>query len=114
MTIDQAKVVGTVLKRFTESELLEWTDVDDYMVFLSWLDQAQLIIETRVLLDKHKQTDARCEINHSPDECFVPMVLDAISYILEDYESTKRLAKKARYVLEYYLALTQAGEIISD
>lgn len=114
ITIEQAKVIGAVLKRFNDSEILPWTEVDDAMEYLSWLSDAELAMETKMLLDKHAQGNARCIQKHPPEQCFVPVVLSAVSYILDDFEQSRRLAKKARYVMEYYMSISASGDILTD
>lgn len=114
ITIEQAKLIGEVYKKFSDSELLPWTDFDDCMEFLATLSDGQVIVETEHMFAMHVTKNARCEANHSPDECLVPMILSAVAFIIEDFQASKRLAKKARYVLEYYLSLGQTGEIIHD
>jgi hypothetical protein len=119
ITTEQATVVREVFNRFHQGDVSvgQWTDLDECMIYLSWLPDHQLVVETQVIMEGHMNANARCLLNHSQKECFIPTVLDAVSFIIDDWneiKEEKRLAKKARYVLEYYLALTQTGEIITD
>lgn len=114
ITIEQAKVIGTVLKRFNDNEPLGWNDVDDAIVCAAWLNDQEVIAETGIWMEKHKGKNARCPQVHSNSVCFVPSVIEAVSYIVDDFASSKRLAKKARFVLEYYIAFSSCGEIIFD
>lgn len=114
ITLDQAKVIGMVLKRFNEEETLAWTEIDDYMDSLSWLTDEQLIVESEIMLYMHNEKKARCVIDHPREICFIPVVMKACSYVIEDFKTSKRLAKKARYVLEYYLSIAQTGYIVHD
>lgn len=114
ITLEQAKVIGSVFKRFNSGETLTWTEMDDCMEQLAWLSEDQLIVEVEVMLYMHDEKKARCTVNHAREVCFVPVVMDACSYIVEDFKSSQRLVKKARYVLEYYLSLSQTGHIIHD
>lgn len=116
MTVEQAQTVKSVFIRFNGNEFQDWTSFDETMVHLSWLSDEQLVIETQVIMEGHMNSDARCVTNHDSEQCFVPTILEAVSFIVNDYsaiEEKKRLAKKARYVLEYYMALAQTGEIIT-
>ena len=114
ITTAQAIVLRKVLSYFTKSEILEWTEFDDYMETLDWLDDKQLTIEAQSRLETHLQSNARCTSEHLSKECFVPIILDAISYILDDYDEEKHLIKSTRYMLQYYLAMAQTGDIITD
>lgn len=114
ITIEQARIIATVYKKFNDSETLEWTSIDDKMEFLAWLSDREVVTEAEVQLNDHSEKNARCAIDHPPEQCIVPVILDSISYICEDFKTSERLAKKARYVLEYYLALSNTGGILHD
>lgn len=112
MTLEQAQVVAAVLKRFNDSETREWTELDEYMCNLDFLEDKQICIEAAVIHDIHCNNDAHCVHEHPRSECFVPVILEAVDYILQDFEDTKRLAKKARYILTYYVAFSHTGGIV--
>lgn len=112
MSIEQAKLVGYVLRKFQESETLKWTRFDDAMEKFSWLNDSEIATECYVMLDKQHRGSVRCSQDHPKEECMVPVILEAIEYILEDFEDTGRLPKKTRYMLEYYLSLSETGGIV--
>lgn len=115
MTPDQVRIVAQVYRRFAESEDRPWDSLDDNLWPLEWLDNDQLHRECDVLLEKHRQGKPRCDVEHKKEnECFVPTIIDAVVAILDLYKKTGYMHKNNRYILEYYLALTQIGMIISD
>lgn len=114
ITVEQAEVIRAVWKKFNEFEVLAWTSLDDNMEFLAWISDKQLIAEAEVVIKKHETGNARCVKNHPKEECVVPVIIESIRYIADDFKENDRLAKKSRYVIEFYLSLSQTGVIISD
>lgn len=114
ITPEQVTVLRTVLKRFIQDETPDWTTFDDNMCHLQYLTDNELIIEAQIALDYHKQHNARCLDNHTTNQCFVPVVLDAIRFIVSDFSETNRLAKSSRYIVETYLSLDAIGAILTD
>lgn len=114
MTKDQQDTVTKVYRRFYESDLAdaEWTDIDEQMTMLEWLDDNQLATESRVKFNEHVNGKPRCMQDHTGSECFVPTIIEATSAILDLYESTSNLHEKNRFILRYYLALSQVGFIL--
>jgi hypothetical protein len=114
MTSDQAKSVAEVYRRFIDAEGIRgWTEVDDYLDALSWLDDDQLHREADVVFEIHKRGQVKCMADHDQSKCFVPRIVEVVGYILELYKETGNLHKNNRYILEYYLAYQQAGMIIT-
>lgn len=116
MTQDQAKTVSMVYRKFLAQEDTngdDWTILDEYMEKLDWLDNDQLAIEAEVKYNEHKSGEPRCQYPHDEKECFVLVIIDAVMAILDLYKKTKNLHEKNRYILSYYLALSQANFIIS-
>jgi hypothetical protein len=115
MTKEQQITVSQVYRQFAESDSkdMEWTNIDTYMEAMSWLDDNQLIIEAAVVHQIHCSGQPRCTQEHPIEHCFVPVIIDAIGHILDLYAETKNLHVKNRFVLEYYLAVTQEGLILS-
>lgn len=114
ITIEQANLIGKVYNKFLQIEDGDWTNFDDSMEMLAWLSDREVATEAELVLRRHKMNGARCKTNHPAEECFVPVVIEAASYISQDFETSQRLAKKARYVLEFYIAMAYTGSIISD
>lgn len=115
MTPEQVKVVAQVYNRFFDKETEDtWTDVDDYLSMLEWLDDDQLYREADVIYEAHKFGKVRCDMDHPSTECFIPTVVDAVGAILDLYRETSNLHKNNRYILQYYLALCQAQVIVME
>lgn len=116
MTQDQAKIVMAVYRKFAEQDeqnAEEWTPIDEYMEKLDWLNNGQLIIEAQVKYNEHKSGEPRCQYPHGKTECIVPIIVDAVMAILDLYKKTGNLHEKNRFILMYYLALSQANWITS-
>lgn len=114
MTKDQQEVVSQVYRRFFDADMLEknWTNIDEQMSMLEWLDDNQLVIECAVLLQLQTQGEPRCNQNHPTSECFIPLIIDAVTSILDLFSATGGLHEKNKFILRYYLAMSQVGFII--
>lgn len=114
MTPDQQKTVLQVYRRFVESDLsdTEWTDVDEAMSMLEWIDDSQLVKEASVKIMEHMAGTPKCNQYHGDLPCFVPTIIEASTYIVDLYNSTENLHPKNRFILQYYLALSQVGFIL--
>jgi len=109
----QIKNITYLYTKFMESEELGWSDVDDCLELLQFLDDFQLCRECDVLYSHHKYKNMGCEFDHKPGSvCIVKNILEAVDAILELYKETNSLHVKNRYVLSHYLALAQVGKII--
>jgi hypothetical protein len=108
-------VIERVFKRFEEADRnqTKWTTLDTNMEYLAWLDDDQVVREAELVLDDHKKGDPRCKIDHKKSECFVPSIIKAIGYLIVEYKIGGKLDKKDRYILEYYISLSQIGEIFT-
>jgi hypothetical protein len=106
-------LIAKVFKRFEEadSHQTKWTDLDTNMEYLSYLDDEQLVKETGYVLDDHLKGEPRCKIDHDQEDCFVPTIIKAVTYIAFDYQIGGKLLPKDRYILEYYISLSGVGEI---
>jgi hypothetical protein len=112
MNQEQVRVVAQVYRQFLSSEETRgWEAIDDYLNNLGYIDDDQLVREAEVVFLHHKTGKARCDKDHPESECFVPKVVEAVQAILELYKEGGQLHKNNRYVLEYYLAVDQAGMI---
>lgn len=113
ITLEQAKVLREILGKFNKSEVLEWTSLDESMVHLSELEDGQLANEAEAFMELHTKHQARCASDHPIEECFVPVIVEGIGFILDDYQDTKNhLPKNSRYILEYYISLSHNGAIV--
>ncbi len=114
MTKDQQETVSRVYRRFADADAAatSWTDVDEQISILEWIDDRQLIIESAVLVQLQSQGEPRCNQDHPISECFIPLIIEAVNHILELYEKTGNLHINNKFILQYYLALSQVGLII--
>lgn len=112
LTPEQSKNITFLYTKFLESEPKGWTNLDDYLELLDFLDDKQIYLESEVLYSFHRTKNMGCPFIHGEGTiCFVPRVLEAVESILELYEETGNLHPKNRYVLSNYLALCQDGQI---
>lgn len=114
MTSDQVKIVSQVYKHLLDREDRKWDGLDDLMDIVEYLDDDQLHREADVLYSKHSLGTVKCEQDHAREKCFVPIMVEAVGAILELYKETGNLHENNKYILQYYLALQQAGMIISE
>lgn len=110
-TNDQVKNITEVYSRFIKSEHREWGVLDDTLCYLEYIEDDQIYKESSILFWKHRD-GATCDISHPIEECFVPLILNAVEAILGLYEETRDMHPNNRYILEYYLALSQIGTIV--
>lgn len=113
MSKEQISTVVKVYRKFHDLDLIDtqWTELDEYMYLLDWLEDKQITIEASVLLKNQSSGNPRCNSKHSQSECFVPTILEAIGYILELYSNTNKLHIKNRFILQYYISISQIGII---
>jgi hypothetical protein len=112
MNQEQVRVVAQVYREFLASEENRgWEGIDDYLETLQFLDDDQLGREAEVVLIQHRKGKAKCDKDHPESECFVPKIIEAVQAILDLVKETGHLHKNNRYILEYYLAVNQAGMI---
>ncbi len=111
MTREEATIVKVVYTRLIENEVEDWTEIDDNIEFCSMLSDEQLIIETVIKAHKHSKGTIRCIENHVPEACLAPYILEAAEAIVALYQKTKELHQKNRYILLYYLALSELNLI---
>lgn len=114
MTKDQQLIVTQVYRKFYESDSADegWTDIDEQMSMLEWLDDNQLVVEAAVLMQLQAQGTPRCGQPHPISQCFVPTIVEAVGYILDLFANTGSLHAKNKFILQYYLALSQIGFIV--
>lgn len=115
MTKEQQETVTKVYRQFYGSDTrdTDWTEIDTFMEAMAWLDDPQLVIETAIVHQIQCAGQPRCTQDHPIENCFVPTIIDAVGHILDLYAETQNLHVKNRFILEYYLAVTQEGLIVS-
>jgi hypothetical protein len=116
MTPDEVRNVGNVYRRLLEGDSARygWGSIDDCMERLGYLDDSQLTKEAEVAFCHHAGKNPRCPKQHDVNECFVPLLVEAVNSILELYRETPSLHEKNRYILEYYLTLDHEKMIVID
>lgn len=110
---EKIKIVRQVFDRLSQSEEETWTDIDTYLEMVQFLDDDQLMREAEVQFLAHKGQVLRCKIEHKHSECFAPKFPLAAGVIIDDYIKRGKLAKNARYIIEYYLTLSYLKVIFS-
>lgn len=116
MNTDQIKVVARVFRQFLASETLEWNfQLDDALCQLEWLEDEQLALEATLLCKQHSNNKLRCTADHKrSEECFALTIYDAANSICDLYADTHEMHKNNRYILQYYIALTHLGMILTE
>lgn len=96
-----------------KSETKGWDRIDDFLQLLDQLDDDQIYRESDLLYSYHKNKTMGCPYKHIDNaECFVRPMLDGVEFILNLYLNTGNMHANNRYILCYYLALAQDGQIV--
>jgi hypothetical protein len=113
MTNEQAQIVRQVYDRFNdgENDNVLWTEIDETLWQLSWLDGDQLIREASVLFSHYKGRQVKCNMVHVQSECFAPKIVGAVEAILESHGRAGKMLSEHKYILQYFLTLSQLGVI---
>lgn len=117
MSQDQAKTVSLVYRRLIsieEKEYKKWSDIDESLSLLEYLDDKQTYREADSIYYKIKDKNPRCKMDHKASECFMPIFMEAVSAILKLYEKTESLHPKNKYILQNFIAMYDGDEIIFD
>jgi hypothetical protein len=113
MTGDQIETVKLVYNRLIQNEEETWSRIDDSLIAFEWLSNEELATEVQILCEKHSKGIFRCSQDHKPEQCFAPRVLESVKAILDLYEKTKNLHPKNRYILEYYMVMSNLNMVFS-
>jgi hypothetical protein len=107
MTSEQSQIVDLVYQRFMDSENERpiWNPIDEAMYKLQWIDTDQLTREAKIVFAEHSGGSIKCNMTHKNSACFAPKIVQAISVILNIYNTTGNLTNDHKYVMQYYLAL---------
>jgi hypothetical protein len=114
MTPEQRKTVTRAYNHLMEREARGWDGLDDYIDYLEYLDDDQLHREADAIYAEHAKGKVRCLQEHPIENCFIPMLVDAAGAIIELYKETNSMHAKNKYIIQYYLAMQQAGIILYD
>lgn len=111
----QSKNLLHIYRFFMESEANGWNAIDDHLEMLEWLDDSELYREADVLYSHHKNKNMGCNYTHKEGSyCPVKSILEAVESVLELHKDSENLHPKNRYVLAYYLALSQDAQIVEN
>lgn len=113
----QKKNITYLYGKFIESEARGnyaiWSEIDDYLAMLEYLDDDQIYRESEALYSIHRTKKMGCPRVHKDGSvCFAVNVLEAVEAITDLYKIENYLAPSNRYILCYYLALCQDGQIV--
>jgi len=97
-----------------ESESVSWGDLDDTLEFFGWLSDRELIKEAQIRFSFHQHGVFRCTQNHDQQYCVAPLILDSVEAIVSLYKKTGELHEKNRYILTYYLSMSELNFIYTD
>jgi len=113
MTSDQKELVRQAYSHLIGREDRGWDSLDDYIDYLEYLDDDQLSREAGVIYLSHAGA-VGCGENHPREECFIPVLVEASAAILDLYAESGSMHEKNKYILQYYLAMNQAGMIVAQ
>jgi hypothetical protein len=115
MTPEQIEITKNIYQKFYEIDCNQhdWTSIDEYMSHLDYLDDKQVAIEAEVKLREHLSGNPKCKEHEEEHECLVPKIIEAVKIIINGNREKKKIHIKDRFVLQYYLALSQAKYIVS-
>ena len=112
MRQEELALIKVVYERFLDSESTDWSDLDYNLEFFGWLNDKELVNETKIKRTKHlKGKVFMCATVHDQQDCFAPYILEAVGYILNEWDKTRTLSEKNRYILLYYTAMSEMGVI---
>ena len=113
MSPQEVRNITFIFNQFISTESGNtWEKFDDHMSYLEYLTDSELIVEASAMLLGHSQGTVSCG---SPcTTCSVPHILDAVGSILELQNTTKNLHPNNKYILQFYLTISQLGEIVVE
>lgn len=114
MTKEESEAVKIVYNRLIDSEEENWSHIDDNLELCSYLSDSELIAECSIKYLSHSQGVFRCSQDHPIEFCMAPRFLHAVETILTLYCQTQQLHPKNKYILEYYLTMSEMKMIFSE
>ena len=114
MSKDEAETVKIVYNRFITNEDDSWTAIDDNLEMYGWLNNEEIIAHTKLKIDDHSKGVIRCKSSHDQSICFAPRVLESAQSIIKLYDETGDLHPKNKYLLEYYLVMSEMRLIYTE
>jgi len=115
MTQEQVNITNYIYNHFNNADLQEskWTVIDEYMSYLDYLEDNQVVIEAEVKLEEHLSGSPKCKDHDRKHNCLVPKIIEAVKILINNNKNKKKLQSKDRFTLQYYLAISQAKFIVS-
>lgn len=113
MSKEEAEIVKMVYNRFIGNESETWSGLDDNMELFSWLSDGECINESKMKFFYDSVGTFRCTKEHEQEKCFAPYVLEAVEAILRLWDVSGELHQKNRYILDYYLVMSELRIIYS-
>ena len=115
MSVEQENAVKFVYRNFiTHDYRRGWTEIDDRLYELSFLNDDQTILETETQVYMHSVGNLKCAEDHGESTCIVPQLMDSVNAICELFQETQQLHPKNRYILHNYLAVSHQKIIYTD
>lgn len=115
MASEEKEVVSLVYRRFIESESNgSWANLDETLWYFEIISDRDVINESMIKYLSHSKSPFRCKNDHDSKYCMAPLILDSVESILLLHEKEETdLHPKNRYILTYYLAMSELGLIFS-
>lgn len=111
MTEEEREAVKLVYNRFIQNEDESWTGIDDNLEMCGWMSDREIVAHAKIKIDDHARGAIRCKSTHDVSICFAPRILEAAQNIIKLYDETRELHCKNKYVLEYYLVMSELNLI---
>lgn len=105
MTQEQLRTINQVCEKLLKNEKNNcWGTFDNAIIHLQQLDDTFICNEAYALLEEHKSNHIYPDMDVPNPALLVPMIMESVASILEDFEKTTKLTDRYRYILEQYLA----------
>ena len=104
-------ILKIVYERFIDNEGNGWNEIDENLSYYEWLTDEDLIAEAGVKHSRHSKGIFRCKDNHEQIHCFAPVLLQAVTIILNVWNNEKILEDRYKYILQYYLCMSEMALI---
>ncbi len=116
MNADQAKSVKLVYTRLIENEDPDvWSELDENLDLVEYMNDSELITECIIKFEQHSLNGPfRCKVDHDAIHCLAPHILDSVSAIIDLWNETDDLHPKNRYILAYYLCMSELRFIFNE
>ena len=108
------KACAIAYTHLVSKEEMAWGPLDDSISYLEYLNDGELHREADVIYENHSRNNVKCDQKHTKDECFIPILMEAVGAILELYKETGNMHANNRYILQYYLAMSHLGMIVTE